>query len=209
MPIKGGYLLAAGGGAILLWSGFKGKKWSETLRNLISGKNPNITTTAYPIITSPSAFTTESNIGVPAHGNVTATGSNIADDAMRYQGAGYVWAGAPGNGAGHWDCSSFVNAVIGRDLGLGIPMYKAGTYHGQTHGPNTLAWLVWPGCFTIHQQDMAAGDLVIWQTHMGIVTAPGRCISAHDPQDGTTETSISGTAPFGEKTFIRRLKAGR
>jgi peptidoglycan DL-endopeptidase CwlO len=209
MPIKGGYLLAAGGGAILLWSGFKGKKWSETLRNLISGKNPSITTTAYPITSAPAAFTTQDSTGVAAHASVTATSSDIANDAQRYIGSGYVWGGAPGNGAGHWDCSSFVNAVIGRDLGLAIPMYKAGAYHGQSHGPTTVVWLAWTGCFTIKKQDMAPGDLAVWQTHMGIITGPNRMVSAQDQQLGTRETTISGGAPFGEILFVRRLKSGR
>jgi hypothetical protein len=40
MPVKGAYLAIAGGGAILLWSGLRGKSWSTVLRDLISGKNP-------------------------------------------------------------------------------------------------------------------------------------------------------------------------
>jgi cell wall-associated NlpC family hydrolase len=209
VPAKGLYLVAAGGGAILLWSGFKGKKWSETLRNIISGKNPSITTTSYPITSSSAAFTTQDATGVAAHASVTQTSSNVANDAMRYVGSGYVWGGAPGAGSGNWDCSSFANAVIGRDLGLAIPMYKAGTYHGQSHGPTTVTWLVWPGAFTIKKQDMAPGDLAIWQTHMGIIVGPNEMVSAQDQQLGTRRTTISGGAPFGEKLFVRRLKAGR
>jgi sulfite reductase alpha subunit-like flavoprotein len=38
LPVKGGYLLAAGGGALLLWSGIKGHRWSTVLRDLVSGK---------------------------------------------------------------------------------------------------------------------------------------------------------------------------
>jgi len=209
MPAKGMYLIAAGGGAILLWSGFRGKKWSETLRNVISGKNPAITTTSYPITSSAAAFTTQDTTAVAAHASVTGTSENIAQDAMRYIGSGYVWGGAPGSGSGHWDCSSFVNAVVGRDLGLAIPMYKAGTYHGQSHGPTTGIWLVWTGAFTIKKQDMVPGDLVIWQTHMGIVTRPGRYVSAYDTQEGTLEKPIHGGGPVGEVSFIRRLKAGR
>lgn len=209
MPAKGVYLLAAGGGAILLWSGFKGKGWTSVLRNIISGKNPTITTTSYPITTSPAAFTTQDATGVAAHASVTGTSSNIAQDAQRYIGSGYVWGGAPGSGSGHWDCSSFANAVIGRDLGLAIPGYKAGAYHGQSHGPTTVVWLVWTGAFTIKKQDIAPGDLCVWQTHMGIAVGNGRMVSAQDQQLGTRETTISGGAPFGEKLFVRRLKAGR
>ena len=212
MPVKGGYLLAAGGGAILLWSGFKGKSWSTVLRSVVSGKNPNAVTSSYPIISSSAAFTNTDNLGgtaVAAHASASATGDNIAQDAMRYIGAGYVWGGVPGSGQGHWDCSSFANAVIGRDLGLAIPGFKAGAYHGQSHGPTTLVWLAWTGAFTIKKQDMAPGDLAVWQTHMGIITSPGHMVSAQDQQLGTRETTISGGAPFGEKLFVRRLKAGR
>jgi len=40
MAIKPGYLLLAGGGAIVLWSGVKGHKWTTTFRDLISGHQP-------------------------------------------------------------------------------------------------------------------------------------------------------------------------
>lgn len=213
MPVKGGYLLAAGGGAILLWSGFRGKKWSAVLRSVISGKNPGTVLSSYPITSSQASFITPNDltggVGVAAHASASQTGDNIAQDAMRYVGSSYVWGGAPGNGSGHWDCSSFANAVIGRDLGLAIPGYKAGAYHGQSHGPTTVVWLVWTGAFTIKQKDMAPGDLCVWQTHMGIVTSPGHMISAQDQQLGTRATTIKGGAPFGEKLFVRRLKAGR
>jgi len=56
MPVKGGYLIAAGGGALLIWSGFRGKSVSASLRNVIAGKSPTTLTAAYPIQTSPSAL---------------------------------------------------------------------------------------------------------------------------------------------------------
>lgn len=206
MAIKAGYLLAAGGGGLLLWSGLKGKNWSQTLRAVISGKNPQQLATTQAIVTSSAAFTSDSGaVGASAGGS--ATGNAISQDALKYSGSGYVWGGAPGSGRGNWDCSSFANAVIGRDLGLAIPTYGAGTYHGQSHGPTTLVWLVWTGAFTIKKQDMAPGDLAVWQTHMGIVTGPDRMISAEDQQLGTRESSVSKGGPFGEIVRIRRLKA--
>ena len=39
MPVKGGYLLAAGGGVVLLWSGVKGHKWSTVLKDVVSGQS--------------------------------------------------------------------------------------------------------------------------------------------------------------------------
>jgi cell wall-associated NlpC family hydrolase len=205
MPVKGGYLLAAGGGIILLYAGIKGKGAPQVLRTIIGGGNPQASLTAYPIETSPAAFSTDS--GVPAHGTTGAAGQQIADTARLGIGGAYVWGGAPGWGKGHWDCSSFANSVIGRDLGMAIPMFKAGTYHGQSHGPTTGVWLVWPGAFTIKKQDMAPGDLAIWPTHMGIVTTPGHMVSALDVNDGTKETTIKGGAPAFEPYVIRRLKA--
>ncbi len=49
MPVKAGYLIITGGGAILVWSGLKGKAWTEVLRALISGKKPETTLTAYAV----------------------------------------------------------------------------------------------------------------------------------------------------------------
>jgi cell wall-associated NlpC family hydrolase len=207
MPVKGGYLLAAGGGIVLLYAGFKGKNAPQVLRKLISGQDPQATLTAYPIESSPEAFTTQDNLGVAAHGTTGAIGSQIAEDARAGIGGAYVWGGAPGNGKGHWDCSSFANAVIGRDMGLAIPLYKAGTYHGQSHGPNTVVWLAWTGAFTIKRADAAPGDLAIWQTHMGIIVDNNHMVSAQDVQLGTRLTTISGGAPAFEKLFVRRLKA--
>jgi hypothetical protein len=40
MPVKGSYLAIAGGGAVLLWSGIKGKKFTAVLRNVVSGQDP-------------------------------------------------------------------------------------------------------------------------------------------------------------------------
>ena len=46
MPVKGTYLALAGGGAILLWSGIKGKKFTSVLRNVVSGQSPASAQTA-------------------------------------------------------------------------------------------------------------------------------------------------------------------
>jgi|SRR5215472_6782772 len=205
MPIKASYLVLAGGGAVLLWGGFKGKSIPDAFRNVVQGRDPTIATTAFPIETSQAAY---SATGVAAGGSQTSTGNAIADDARRYRGAPYVWAGVPGpHGVGPWDCSSFSNAVIGRDLGLAIPLYRAGTYHGQAHGPATGVWLVWTGAFTIHPANTLAGDLCVWQTHMGIATGPTSYISAYDSQEGVVEKPIAGGGPSFEKLFVRRLKA--
>jgi cell wall-associated NlpC family hydrolase len=206
MPIKGGYLLAAGGGAILLWSGLRGKSWSAVLRSVVTGKDPRTTLTAYSIQTSPAAYSAGTGSTGTTTGAGSASGDQIAIDAEQYKGAGYVWGGAPGSGSGHWDCSSFANAVIGRDLGLAIPMYKAGTYHGQAHGPTTVVWLVWTGAITVPRNQARAGDIAVWQTHMGIFIDSQHMISALNSSLGTQVTTVSGGAPFGELLRVRRLK---
>jgi resuscitation-promoting factor RpfB len=40
MPAKAGYFLLAGGGAVLLWSGVRGKSATGVLHNLIGGQSP-------------------------------------------------------------------------------------------------------------------------------------------------------------------------
>jgi cell wall-associated NlpC family hydrolase len=204
MSVKPGILVVTAGGIVLTWSAITGKQWDQVLRYILSGRDPRQAPDKYTIQgTSPS-----DSGAVPAHGATGALGTDISSDAQQYQGAGYVWGGAPGTGSGNWDCSSFANAVIGRDLGLAIPLYKPGAYHGQAHGPNTLVWLVWSGAFTIKRQDAEPGDLAVWQTHMGIIIDNGvHMISALDPALGTRVTTIHDGAPRGEIVRIRRLKA--
>jgi len=209
MPVKGVYLASAGIGAIILYAGFKGKKWTDVTHSIISGQSPTATQGAYPITTSPVAY--QSGSGSFGYGGYsigtggTASGEAIGQDALKYQGASYVWAGAPGSGAGHWDCSSFCNAVIGRDLGMAIPMYAPGKYIGQAHGPNTIIWLAWPGARRVSQP--SPGVLVIWQTHMGICLGGDKMISALNGQLGTQVTTISEAAPPGEIKTFKQLKA--
>lgn len=55
MPVKGTYLGVAGVGAVLIWSGLKGKNWSDVVRQLIAGKPPKTATTALVISGTPVA----------------------------------------------------------------------------------------------------------------------------------------------------------
>lgn len=137
-----------------------------------------------------------------------AAGNPVAVDADRYVGLGYVYGGAPATGRGHWDCSSFVNWVVGHDLGMAIPGYAAGKYTGAEHGPDTIAWAGWPGAS--HVASPAAGDIVIWAGagtggHMGIVTGPDQMISALNSREGTRKTQIQGVGPSGVPLVYRRL----
>jgi|SRR5215831_4630450 len=80
MPVKASYLMIAGGGAILLWSGFKGKNWSQVLKTMLSGKSPQTTLTAYPI----QGGTTSGGINSYQSGglNVPATQGNVTPRAF-------------------------------------------------------------------------------------------------------------------------------
>lgn len=204
MPVKPTYLLIAAGGAVVLWSGIKGYGISNTLRDVLSGKNPNdqkqltsITGATYAYGYGSSAIT----------GSVS--GESIATDAEHYVGHAYSYGGAPGvNGTQPWDCSSFCNWVIGHDAGLAIPLYNRGKYTGASHGPPTGTWLVWTGCKTIPQSQAQPGDLAVWETHMGIFVDDGlSIISALNEQLGTRITSLFEAAPPGEILVCRRLRA--
>jgi len=100
MPVKAGYLIAAGGGVILLWSGIKGKAWSGTVRNLITGKQPQITTTAYAITSSPAAFSSTGGTGSPTLPNLGVGGSAAKNKAI---GAALATAYGWGPGTSNWN----------------------------------------------------------------------------------------------------------
>lgn len=200
--VSGTAVAATAAGGLLLWSGLKGASVSQSLRSVLSGTRP-AAANVNPITGTPPGALVAS-----ATGNLgSGSGAAIASDALRYQGAGYVWGGAPARGAGNWDCSSFSNWVIGHDEGLAIPFYKAGGYDGSSHGPATGAWLAWAGCTTVgHDGNLAQpGDLAVWQTHMGICTGPNQMISAQNPGTGTRVSAINGF--ISEFLFIRRLRA--
>ena len=189
-------------GSVFLYAGISGKSIPSALQLIIQGKDPRRAKAANPITGAPAVpAVSAGNFG-------SGSGDAIAADALRYQGAGYVWGGAPAQGMGNWDCSSFANWVIGHDIGLAIPGYPpGGAYTGATHGPPTVAWLPWPGCDTIGHDGAVAqpGDLAVWETHMGICLGPNQMISAQNPNDGTQVSAINGFIP--EILFIRRLKA--
>ena len=137
---------------------------------------------------------------------MTVNASAIANDALRYNGAGYQYGGSPATGIGHWDCSSFVSWVMGHDLKMSIPLYPNGTYTGTAHGPTAAMYLAWSGATTIPFNSMAPGDLACWLTHIGIVIGNNQMISAYDTAKGTLVTGISGAGPTGEGTgIIRRV----
>jgi resuscitation-promoting factor RpfB len=95
LPVKGGYLLAAGGGAILLWSGIKGHRWSAVLRDIIGGKQVP-TTQELAIESSPSAFSSDGSGG----GSITGSGGPVGGTKAKNLAIGRTLAIAYGWGAG-------------------------------------------------------------------------------------------------------------
>lgn len=190
---------AAGAGALVIWAGLKGASVSGSFRSLLTGQQPsglNVNPVTGAVLTA---------AGGPGGTVSASTDSAIANDALRYQGAGYIWGGAPAAGPGHWDCSSFANWVIGHDERRPIPGFRAGTYTGSVHGPTTVSWAAWNGAQTIPRGQARAGDLCIWPLfHMGIAISGTQMISALNPSLGTAVTGIDRTA--GGPLLIRRLR---
>lgn len=92
MPVRGGYLLAAGGGALLLWSGFRGRNWSDSLRNLIAGK-PLPTSQSNPIVSAPNSGSAVSPVGGGINVPISALskGKNVA--LGKTMAAAHGWVG--------------------------------------------------------------------------------------------------------------------
>jgi hypothetical protein len=182
MPINGVALTAVATGSILIWSGIKGWNVLATTGQVISGKTPK-GSDVNPL-TSP---------GANAGGGIINSPSDVANDAQKYNGHSYQYGGAPGkDGKSPWDCSSFINWVIGHDFNHSIP--GAANYDGTSHGPPTGLWAVWPGMQHI-SQEIHAGDIIVWATHMGIAISSTQMISALNSKLGTRVTEIHGTAP--------------
>jgi cell wall-associated NlpC family hydrolase len=187
------------GGGILAYAAIKGYAPSAVIRNMIAGKDPRelsqVTAIDVPTASSGSGTTGTTNTGYSS--------SSIVDTAMQYVGVMYKWGGvSPTKG---WDCSGFVNYVIGVKLRLPIP--GTNNFKGTFHGPTAAMWYVWNGAVTIPRSQAQPGDLACWMTHIGIVTGPNRMVNAHSTGSPTEVTSIDHMVK-GEPLRIRRLKQG-
>lgn len=142
----------------------------------------------------------------PARRRVAA---GIAQAAINSIGHAYAWGGAPGrDGLAPWDCSSATNFWVSAENGQAIPGYPPGRYDGTVHGPSTLGWLAWlgQGVAAISRADVTAGDIMCWQTHMGVAVSRTDMVSALNPADGTQRTQIDGLIP-GELLTPMRLRS--
>lgn len=147
----------------------------------------------------------------------TVTGAQIAADAMKYRGLGYVYGG-DASSPGNWDCSSFVSYVLGHDLGLGLPgngRFGEPGYPPHAHGPVVVDYANWTGARTVATGPGAAnaaraGDLCCFvglgaSGHIGIATGSNRMVSALDTSQGTIASPIAGYGPYGAPLIIRRV----
>ncbi len=204
MAVKGVSVAVMATGGILLWSALFNKTVTQTIQDLVRGEKPQPgpLSNAGGVAAGTGTITSAGSVAGP-----NPQGQAIAVDALAYQGLGYVFGGAPANGLGQWDCSSFANWVIGHDMGMSIPGYRHGSYTGAVHGPSTLGWLASLGTVTtrIPRKAVGAGDLCVWQTHMGIAINNKQMISAQNPGNGTQVSDITGFIA-GEVLICLRLK---
>jgi cell wall-associated NlpC family hydrolase len=140
-------------------------------------------------------------------------GSDIAQDALKYAGATYVYGG-PAARPGDWDCSSFVSYVLGHDLGMVLPgggKYGAPAYPPNAHGPVVLSYAGWAGATTLPAgMSPSAGDLCVFPGagplgHIGIAIDASHMISALDTESGTLVSPIVGYGPAGVAVEYRRV----
>jgi cell wall-associated NlpC family hydrolase len=140
--------------------------------------------------------------GPAATTQASGGGEEIAAQALKYIGSGYVFGGKADR-VGDWDCSSFVSFVLGHDLGYPLPGGKWGDpgFPPHAHGPATGNYMMYGKPITASQA--AKGDLVISSEHMGIVVAAGTYMSAKTPTLGTGLGLYTKDFPGGAPVFRR------
>ena len=204
MPSKldGIGLAAVATGTIFAYAGITGKSVLKSIQAMVSGQSPFKLAATNPISGTGNPNATPTGVGTVSG---TTNGVAIANDALGYNGHAYVYGGSPGpNGTGGWDCSSFVNWVLGHDLHMSLP--GGGTYNGNGHGPVASSYKSFGT--GIPRASAQAGDLCVWETHIGIAINGSSMISALNPRLGTAVTGIESGGPGGETLTCRRISAG-
>ena len=197
-------------GAYLSWFGVhyweSDVKWpSDPVKAVLTGKPLPENTISKP---PGYGFTAVGSAGAEIGSAATAIvgsleqGKKIAQDALQYKGAGYVWGGNADK-VGNWDCSSFVSYVLGHDLGITLPGGKWGSvgYPPRYHGPTTLDYMLFGS--SVDLKDVQAGDLIVSVEHIGIAISPTQMISAESPQSGTGVAGFPGGFPSGPPIYRR------
>lgn len=118
----------------------------------------------------------------------SATGSAIASAARAWAGVGYyVWGGAnPATGA---DCSGFTQYIY--------------SLYGISLAHNNLAQAA--AGYPVSAGEALPGDLVVWDSHVGIYTGNGYYVSAMSEDLGILEIPISWSRGSGAYWGIYRI----
>ena len=129
MPVKAGYLLLAGGGAVFVWSGIKGKSVSGVFRTLIGGDKPS------------SAPNTNSIMGVTQSGlpnTVSPQSANASGLPSGTANQNYLTAAEflVSNGYSYPAAAGIVGCIAGESGGNAEAIGDQGTSYGliQEHG---------------------------------------------------------------------------
>lgn len=200
-------------GAYLAWFGVhywrSDTKWpTDPIKALLSGgelPEAAATSDAAEAATFTSYWTGGTTGGTPGEAPAAGGSSAIAQDALKYVGAGYVYGGNASQ-VGHWDCSSFVSFVLGHDLGLPLPGGRWGDpgFPPHAHGPTTSNYLLWGT--PLNRSQVQPGDLVVWPTHMGIALSQTDLVAARTTASGTGTSNIDATsASINESPHFRRV----
>jgi cell wall-associated NlpC family hydrolase len=197
-------------GAYLTWFGVhywsSDTKWpTDPVKSVLQGNG--VPSPQGAVTTAELAAQIETGTAGGGSAVTSSTGSAIADAALKYAGAGYVWGG-PADRAGNWDCSSFVSYVLGHDLSMTLPgggRYGEPGYPPNAHGPTTLQYLLWG--MPLNQDQVRAGDLIVSTEHMGIAISGTQMISAQDPALGTGTGGFTAGFPGGPPVY-RRVSRG-
>lgn len=183
--LNGPALSAIAVGTILAWSGIKGWSVLGTVQDIITGHPP----TGEKNRLIGKVLGRREDTGFVPKGT-----GDVAGEALKHIGHPYRFGGAPGlNAQNPWDCSSFVNWVVGTKLGRAIPGYAPGVYNGSVHGPPTGTWGIWyAGLTSVRREQVVAGDIIVWTQHMGIAINNQQMVNAINPNEGTKVTPIDG-----------------
>ena len=203
MAVNGRALAATGLGVLFVWSGVRGWSVLGTIGDIVTGKAPS-QPVLYPLqIKAPgNAVGNAASIGATAIGQ-----SVLASMGMEYIGHAYRFGGAPGRNAENpWDCSSFVNFIVGVRAGKAIPGNGAGRYKGTSHGPPTGMWAAWSGMDTVKRSQVQAGDIVVWLGHMGLAINGNEVVNALNPRDKTKVSNIDHGVGRGPVVRFGRLR---
>jgi hypothetical protein len=171
MPVKAGYLLAAGAGAIVLYAGVRGYKWTTVLRDVLSGKQVTSHPEELAIETSPAAFASGGSGSVSTAGPLPLGGTSIKNLAIgRAMAAVYGWTGSEWDslkqlwtGESNWD-NHAKNPSSGA---YGIPQALPGSKMGPLANPpisSAGAQIAWGLKYIKQMYGSPSRALAIWQS---------------------------------------------